>query len=45
MLILYLGRWPALDIAQKVVRNQLKEEKAQEKLVSSLLDEMEKQSN
>ena len=35
----------ALDIAQKVVRNQLKEEKAQEKLVSSLLDEMEKQSN
>ena len=35
----------ALDIAQKVVRNQLKEEKAQENLVSSLLDEMETKSN
>lgn len=34
----------ALDIAQKVVRNQMKDEKAQEKLVSSLLDEMEKQN-
>ncbi len=34
----------ALDIAQKVVRGQLKEDKAQEKLVSSLLDEMEKQN-
>ncbi len=31
----------ALDIAQKVVRNQMKDEKAQEQLVSSLLDEME----
>ena len=34
----------ALDISQKVVRNQLKEEKAQEKLVNSLLDEIEKQN-
>ncbi len=34
----------ALDIAQKVVRTQLKEDKAQEKLVSSLLDEMEKKN-
>ncbi len=34
----------ALDIAQKVVRNQMKEEKAQEKLVNSLLDEIEKQN-
>ncbi len=34
----------ALDIAQKVVRGQLKEDKAQEKLVSSLLDEMEKKN-
>ena len=34
----------ALDIDQKVVRNQLKEEKAQEKLVNSLLDEIEKQN-
>ena len=34
----------ALDIAQKVVRNQLKEEKAQEKLVNSLHDEIEKQN-
>ena len=34
----------ALDIAQKVVRNQMKDEKAQEQLVSSLLDEMEKQN-
>lgn len=34
----------ALDIAQKVVRNQMKEVKAQEKLVNSLLDEIEKQN-
>ena len=34
----------ALDIAQKVVRNQMKEEKAQVKLVNSLLDEIEKQN-
>ena len=34
----------ALDIAQKVVRNQMKEEKAQQKLVNSLLDEIEKQN-
>ena len=34
----------ALDIAQKVVRNQMKDEKAQKQLVSSLLDEMEKQT-
>lgn len=34
----------ALDIAQKVVRNQMKDEKAQEQLVSTLLDEMEKQN-
>lgn len=34
----------ALDIAQKVVRNQMKDEKAQKQLVSSLLDEMEKQN-
>lgn len=34
----------ALDIAQKVVRNEMKDEKAQEKLVSSLLDEIEKQN-
>ena len=34
----------ALDIAQKVVRNQMKEEKAQAKLVNSLLDEIEKQN-
>lgn len=34
----------ALDIAQKVVRNQMKEEKAQERLVNSLLDEIEKQN-
>lgn len=34
----------ALDIAQKVVRNEMKDEKAQEKLVSTLLDEMEKQN-
>ena len=34
----------ALDIAQKVVRDQMKEEKAQEKLVTSLLDEIEKQN-
>ncbi|MDE6370420.1 MAG: F0F1 ATP synthase subunit B [Duncaniella sp.] len=34
----------ALDIAQKVVRGQMQEEKAQEKLVNSLLDEIEKQN-
>ena len=34
----------ALDIAQKVVRNQLKDEKAQSQLVGQLLDEMEKQN-
>mgnify|MGYP000634555326 CR=1 FL=1 len=34
----------ALDIAQKVVRNQMKQENAQQQLVSSLLDEMEKQN-
>lgn len=34
----------ALDIAQKVVRNQMKQESAQQQLVSSLLDEMEKQN-
>jgi len=34
----------ALDIAQKVVRNQLSDEKAQSKLVDSLLNEMEKQN-
>ena len=34
----------ALDIAQKVVRNQMKDEKAQEQLVSTLLDEMEHQN-
>lgn len=34
----------ALDIAQKVVRNQLADEKAQSKLVGTLLDEMEKQN-
>lgn len=34
----------ALDIAAKVVRNQLKDEKAQTKLVNTLLDEMEKQN-
>ena len=34
----------ALDIAQKVVRNQMKDGKAQEQLVNSLLDEMEKQN-
>ncbi len=32
----------ALDIAQKVVRQQMADEKAQAKLVDSLLDEMEK---
>lgn len=31
----------ALDIAQKVVKNQLADDKAQAKLVNSLLDEME----
>lgn len=34
----------ALDIAAKVVRNQLSDEKAQSELVNSLLDEMEKQN-
>ncbi|MCM1522311.1 MAG: F0F1 ATP synthase subunit B [Muribaculaceae bacterium] len=34
----------ALDIAQKVVRNQLKQENAQKQLVNSLLDDMEKQN-
>lgn len=34
----------ALDIAQKVVRDQMKDVQAQEKLVSSLLDDMEKQN-
>lgn len=34
----------ALDIAQKVVRTQLKEDKAQQQLVGSLLDEIEKQN-
>ncbi len=34
----------ALDIASKVVRNQLADEKAQTKLVNTLLDEMEKQN-
>ncbi len=33
----------ALDIAQKVVRTQMKEDKAQKQLVDSLLDDMEKQ--
>lgn len=33
----------ALDIAQKVVRTQMKEDKAQKQLVNSLLDDMEKQ--
>ncbi len=34
----------ALDIAAKVVRNQLRDEEAQSKLVGTLLDEMEKQN-
>lgn len=34
----------ALDIAQKVVRGQMKQENAQKQLVNSLLDEMEKQN-
>lgn len=34
----------AIDIASKVVRNQLADEKAQTKLVNTLLDEMEKQN-
>ncbi len=34
----------ALDIAQKVVRNQMADAGAQQKLVGSLLDEMEKQN-
>lgn len=34
----------ALDIAQKVVRNQLADQEAQSKLVGTLLDEMEKQN-
>ncbi|MDE6418721.1 MAG: F0F1 ATP synthase subunit B [Duncaniella sp.] len=35
----------ALDIAQKVVRNQMKEDKAQTQLVNSLIDEMETSKN
>lgn len=34
----------ALDIASKVVRNQMADKKAQAKLVESLLDEMEKKN-
>ena len=34
----------ALDIARKVVRNQMKQEGAQRQLVNSLIDEMEKQN-
>lgn len=34
----------ALDIAQKVVRQQMKTDKAQQQLVSTLLDEMETQN-
>lgn len=34
----------ALDIAQKVVKNQLADEKAQTKLVNTLLDEMEQKN-
>ena len=34
----------ALDIAAKVVRNELADQKAQTKLVDTLLDEMEKQN-
>jgi ATP synthase, F0 subunit b len=34
----------ALDIAQKVVKNQLKDQSAQQKLVGSLLDDMENQN-
>ncbi|MCM1162947.1 MAG: ATP synthase F0 subunit B, partial [Muribaculaceae bacterium] len=34
----------ALDIAQKVVRNQMQQEDAQKQLVNSLLDDMEKQN-
>jgi len=34
----------ALDIASKVVRNELADEKAQRKLVDTLLDEMENQN-
>lgn len=34
----------ALDIAQKVVRNEMKDQKAQQQLVDSLLNEMEKQN-
>lgn len=34
----------ALDIATKVVRNELSDEKAQTKLVDTLLDQMEKQN-
>lgn len=34
----------ALDIASKVVREQMQSEKAQQKLVNTLLDEMEKQN-
>lgn len=35
----------ALDIAQKVVRTQMKEDKAQEKLIGTLLDEIENNKN
>ncbi|MDE5727703.1 MAG: F0F1 ATP synthase subunit B [Duncaniella sp.] len=35
----------ALDIAQKVVRNQMKQDKAQTQLVNSLIDEMETSKN
>ncbi len=34
----------ALDIAAKVVRNEMKDQKAQSRLVDSLLDDMEKQN-
>ena len=33
----------ALDVASKVVREQMKDDKAQQKLVNSLIDEMDKQ--
>ena len=35
----------ALDIATKVVRNQMKDQKAQAQLVNTLLDDMEKQNS
>ena len=34
----------AVDIATKVVRNEMADEKAQSRLVDSLLDDMEKQN-